>query len=311
MAATGGGAPGGATGGATGGGAAAPGGLGVSAASTGMGFGVTSGVTGQGSPGSPGMGASGTSTGMGFVVPRGLVSQGPVAQANANAVMSSTLNVPVTTQDGSIVTHQNLSNVNAPVDASARQTARFFNNLSNIIPDSPVNTVDGPVVSTVLSALTPTPLSVLGLLGNFAVEGLTAARSPANIASVRGFLSANPPGGRSGLGGVPRNIATGGQIPSRSVVTEGQVIPRNTAITGQSLPIPTTEPTVVSGDPVSGDLPTSSLINVILEDALARINNQRSQTAIPTIASNRDLPENIRAIRNEFLSNRPVNRFPR
>ena len=202
-----------------------------------------------------------TGEGLGFQVP-------PV-----NAVMSSTLGVPVTTTDGGFVTHGNLSGQVAaePILPSDIETAKWFNDL-----------VDNPLGKMMSSKNPPLP-TLTSFLGKFLAQA-AEAQTPGLVASTRGAIALAGPGmgappaafGGNPLTGTghPMGLNTGssGSTPSPTVTApttpEVQALVEAFAAAPQPL-----------ADPVTGVQPLSApvqntLINPVLQNALAQPTQQ-------------------------------------
>ena len=207
-----------------------------------------------------------TGEGLGFQVP-------PV-----NAVMSSTLGVPVTTTDGGFVTHGNLSGQVAaePILPSDIETAKWFNDL-----------VDNPLGKMLSSKNPPLP-TITSFLGKFLAQA-AEAQTPQNVASTRAALAlAGPPGPSAAFGGNPLtgtghpmglNTGSSGSTPSPTVTApttpEVQALVEAFAAAPQPL-----------ADPVTGVQPLSApvqntLIDVVLQNALAQLQPTQQGGVLP------------------------------
>jgi hypothetical protein len=191
--------------------------------------------------------------GLGFQVP-------PV-----NAVMSSTLGVPVTTTDGGFVTHGNLSGqvAGTPIMSSDVANAEMMNSL-------------GDAAST-LSVVTPSIVSaILGFFGDTA-----SATTPGLVANTRGAIALAGPGmgapsaasGGNPLTGTghPMGLNTGSPGSTPSPAVTAPTTPQIQALIEAFAAAPQPQADPVTGIQPLSDPVQSTLIDLILQNALAQI----------------------------------------
>ena len=196
-----------------------------------------------------------------------------------NAVVSSTLGVPVTTTDGGPVTHGNLSGqvAGTPITQADVANAEMANQLGDSV--SMLGDLGIPPISPTPPSVLSVPAAILGFLGQMA-----SAQTAQNVANTRGALAlAGPPGPPAAFGGNPLtgtghpmglNTGSSGSTPSPAVTApttpEVQALVEAFAAAPQPL-----------ADPVTGVQPLSApvqntLIDVVLQNALAQPTQQGS-----------------------------------
>ena len=207
-----------------------------------------------------------TGEGLGFQVP-------PV-----NAVMSSTLGVPVTTTDGGFVTHGNLSGQVAaePILPSDIETAKWFNDL-----------VDNPLGKMLSSKNPPLP-TITSFLGKFLAQA-AEAQTPQNVASTRAALAlAGPPGPSAAFGGNPLtgtghpmglNTGSSGSTPSPTVTAPTTPEVQALVVAFAAAPHPLADHVTVV-QPLSAPV-QNTLIDVVLQNALAQLQPTQQGGVLP------------------------------
>jgi hypothetical protein len=193
-----------------------------------------------------------------------------------NAVMSSTLGVPVTTTDGGFVTHGNLSGqvAGTPITPADVANAEMANQLGDSV--SMLGDLGIPPISPTPPSVLSVPAAIFGFLAQMA-----SAQTAQNVANTRGAIALAGPGmgaPSAAFGGNPLtgtghpmglNTGSSGSTPySLPATPEVQALVEAFAAAPQPL-----------ADPVTGVQPFSTpvqntLIDSILQNALAQPTQQ-------------------------------------
>ena len=177
-----------------------------------------------------------------------------------NAVMSSTLGVPVTTTDGGFVTHGNLSGqvAGTPITPADVANAEMANQLGDSV--SMLGDLGIPPISPTPPSVLSVPAAIFGFLAQMA-----SAQTAQNVANTRGAIALAGPGmgaPSAAFGGNP-NTGTGHPMG----LTYGGYSPPTTSGIARLLPtLQSVTPAPIEPEPVVSAAPVAPVTTLLQTD---------------------------------------------